>query len=218
MQSNLFLAGLISSALASCGGGSTPQSRAPESETSPATTTQPASAYTAPAPSTNSIPIVGEPPPAPLTDGQIAAVRHAMDVVQINEGRLAEQRTLNPRVRAFAGTVVGTHTRADQQRAALMSQLRIEPAQTQKSAAVANEGERTLESLRTVSGPRFDQAYIGQQVDQQERMLDTIENELIPNVRNAQLKAGLEDMRSKVEANLKEALDIRQELAVNKSG
>lgn len=211
MHSKWLLVGFVSSALAACGGRSAPEPRSPES--TPPENAAPGPTAAEPAPSSG--PLVAEPAPQPLSDEQIAAVADAANTSEIDQARLAQQKAVHARVKDFAAMMIAHHSQAKEQQAELLKRLNVAEVETQKSAAVRDEGRRTLESLEQLNGTEFDRAYIDAQVSEHQRVLDTIDDELIPNAKNPELKAALEEFRPKVEAHLSEALDIQRMLGTS---
>jgi putative membrane protein len=63
-----------------------------------------------------------------------------------------------------------------------------------------------------MSGAAFDSAYIASEVTYHQELLDGINNALIPNAQNAELKALLEQTRPAVEAHLKHAQELQTSL------
>ena len=59
-------------------------------------------------------------------------------------------------------------------------------------------------------GKDFDKAYIAAQIDGHQKVLDTINGKLLPNVKNADLKAYLDEIKPRVEQHLKEAKQLQE--------
>jgi len=57
--------------------------------------------------------------------------------------------------------------------------------------------------LDNASGPDFDRIYVAAQVDAHRKLLDILDRELLPNAKNADLKALLLDARPKVAEQLR---------------
>jgi predicted outer membrane protein len=150
-----------------------------------------------------------------LSDPQVAAIRIAMHDGQIDQGRLAEQKALNLRVRDFAATLVSRHAVAKERHAELLHRLDMAPVESASSQAVRAEDRETLESLKAVSGGSFDEAFLDVEVEQQHRILDAIGNHLIPNTQNSDLKADLVRLVPQFVVNVREVMEIRRDLAVS---
>ena len=226
MRSKSLLVGLVSGALLACGGRATPPPQ-PSTQTSvvPAVSVQsqtltvneapsgPANVPTQPTPATTTR-VVGS-RDAPLNDGEVAAVRNAMHDGQIDQGRLAEQKAVNLRVRDFAATLASKHAVAKQRQAEILDRLAMKPVESPSSESVRAEDRETLESLKSVSGATFDEAFLDAEVAQQHRMLDSIGNYLIPNTQNPDLKADLVRIVPQFVVHVREVMEIRRDLAAS---
>jgi putative membrane protein len=60
-----------------------------------------------------------------------------------------------------------------------------------------------------MSGAEFDRAYIANKVTYHQTVLDAIDNTLIPNAQNAELRALLEQTRPAVAAHLQHAQELQ---------
>jgi putative membrane protein len=67
-------------------------------------------------------------------------------------------------------------------------------------------------TLRGADGDPFDIAYMNSQVDAHQKVLETINRELLPAASDEKLRDSLEDMQDTVESHLKEARAIQAEL------
>lgn len=229
MRSNSLLVGLVSGVLWACGGHATPQPQptataqtsvapAVTSAPSPATATNEAEAERAgfkahPRTATTATMVAGHAPS--LSDQQVAAVRVAMHDGQMDQGRLAEQRALNLRVRDFAATLVSRHAVAKERQAELLKRLDMKPVESASSEAVRAEDRETLESLKAANAASFDEVFLNVEAEQQHRILDAIGNHLIPNTQNPDLKADLVSLVPQFVVNGREVMEIRRDLAMS---
>jgi putative membrane protein len=216
------LGGILSLALAACGGESKPPESAatttstveappPPAETPPAETAAPATASEKPP--AEAAPAAAAPKPEPLTDEQIIMVSDLANSAEIDQAKAAQGKAKDARVKKFAAMMVSDHGGAKQKQAKLVTKLKLKPADSPLATQLKTDTTSALSTLKTTAAPDFDRAYMGAQVDGHKKVLDTINNELIPNAKNAELKALLEEMRPTVEAHLKQAQEIQQALA-----
>ena len=70
----------------------------------------------------------------------------------------------------------------------------------------------TLDVLKNATGKDFDAAYIRSQISAHQKVLETINDKLVPNAKDAGLKAYLEEIRPKIEDHLKQAKQLQQSL------
>src|SRR5205823_979184 len=116
------------------------------------------------------------------------------------------------RVKKFAQMMIADHGAAIAKQDDIVKKNKITPSDNATSQQLQSDVQSTMSSLKSATGGDFDHAYIDAQVKQHQTVLDTIDNKLLPNVKNADLKATIQGIRPKVEAHLKEAQDIQKSL------
>lgn len=84
------------------------------------------------------------------------------------EGRLAEVRAQNPRVRTFAAQMVRDHTRTTQDLKQAIRRTGLPPP---PPPSVDADEARMMANLRVARGPTFDKLYITQQVQAHQQAL-----------------------------------------------
>jgi putative membrane protein len=154
---------------------------------------------------------------AATTHARPLAPPHALGVVgAINHGeielaRLARGRTANAQVRELASELIRDHSQ---------SQARVDEwALARSLTPVANDDEgrsirrealATRRRLEALSGEAFDRAYVDSQVTMHRAALATIDDQIIPTVRNAQLREILESLRRSIESHMNRASAIQR--------
>jgi len=156
--------------------------------------------------------------PAPkaeaLNDAQIAAITEAANSAEIAQAKVAQLKSKDAGVKAFAAMMVTHHGEAKQKQA----KLKLKVEESGVSTAMHADADATLEALRADSGKNFDQAYISAQISGHQKVLDTINDKLLPNVKDSRLKAYLEEIKPTVEAHLKQAKQLQQNFDSKSSG
>ena len=147
------------------------------------------------------------------TDPQIAAIVVTANQVDIDAGKLAEQKAQSTEVKAFAKRMVTDHTGVNQAAVSLAQKLHLTPQSNPTSEGLKQGGEANMDALDKLSGPAFDKAYIDHEVAYHESVLDAMDKVLIPGAQNAQLKALLVKVRPAFVAHLKHAKMIQSSLA-----
>lgn len=142
---------------------------------------------------------------AGLTDAQIAGIVVAANEIDIEAGKLAESKSPNEEVKAFAHRMVSDHTDVNKKAAALANKLKITPEETVISKAMRSDGERNLERLRKLSGKDFDKLYVANEVTFHKQVIDAVDSKLLPNAKNEELKALLVDVRPVLVSHLDHA-------------
>lgn len=145
-----------------------------------------------------------------LSDEQVAAVTDAANDGEIAQGKTAQGKARNARVKAFAAKMIAHHGQAKEKQ----SKLGITNADSALSKKLKTDGAATLASLHsTPAGPAFDEVYMKAQIDGHQKVLDTINDRLLPSVRNEKLAEYVKSIKPTVEAHLKEAREIEQSLS-----
>jgi len=146
--------------------------------------------------------------PEALNDAQIAAVTDAANSAEIAQAKVAQVKSKDPGVKSFAAMMITHHGEAKQKQA----KLKLKVEESGLSTAMHADADATLTALKTNSAKDFDQAYITAQIAGHQKVLDTINDNLLPNVKDANLKAYLEEIKPTVEAHLKQAKQLQQSL------
>lgn len=145
-------------------------------------------------------------------DAQIAAIVVAANTVDIDAGKLAEKKTKNKEVRAFAKQMVADHSGVNKQAVALVKKLHVTPEANDTSNSLTQGGESTRDRLKGLSGAEFDKAYVDNEVSYHQTVLDALDKTLIPSATNAELKGLLTKVRPAFVAHLDHAKHIQAQL------
>jgi putative membrane protein len=184
--------------VAACGGNDADQTEANTATMDTAATAAPAA--TAPAAT-----------PA-VTDPQIADIVVAANQVDIEAGQLATSKATNPQVKEFANRMITDHTGVNKAAGDLVGRLGVTPEENPTSQQLRQGGQQTRTTLQGMSGAAFDSAYIANEVTYHQAVLDALDNTLIPNAQNAELKALLQQTRPAFVAHLEHAQKIQRSL------
>jgi len=143
-----------------------------------------------------------------LDDSQIAAITDAANSAELTQGQLAKSKASDARVRSFATMMVDHHGEAKRDQQA----LGVEKRDNTESQRLSAEANAALQSLQQKSGAEFDRAYIQLQCEEHRKVLDTIEQKLLPAAKDPGLKAYLQQLKPRVEAHLAEAERLQKDL------
>jgi len=149
----------------------------------------------------------------PLSDEQIAAITDAANSSEIAQAKLAQTKSKDPAIKKFAAMMISHHGEAKQKQA----KLKLKTAESGVSTAMQVDADSTLNALKADTGKDFDQAYVTAQVSGHQKVLDTINDKLLPNVKNPELKAYLEEIKPRVEEHLKQAKQLQENLDSKRS-
>jgi putative membrane protein len=122
------------------------------------------------------------------TDAQIAHVAYTADQVDIAAGRQALKMSRNAQVRAFATEMVRDHTAVNQKATALAKKLKLTPEDNPTSQSLKQGGEAKRAKLAKLDGAAFDRAYVKHEVAFHRQVNSALEQTLIPDAQNPELK------------------------------
>jgi putative membrane protein len=146
-------------------------------------------------------------------DAQIAAIVVTANQVDIDAGKLAESKAQSKDVKQFGQQMVTDHTGVNKSATDLVTKLKVKPEENDTSKSLQKGGDDNLANLRKLSGADFDRAYIEHEVAYHQAVLDALDKTLIPNAKNAELKALLVKVRPAFVAHLEHAKQIQSTVA-----
>jgi putative membrane protein len=147
-----------------------------------------------------------------VTDAQIASIVVTANQVDIDAGTLAASASQNAEVRKFAQLMVTDHTGVNKQAVALVTKLKVTPQNNETSQSLKAGGEKNLAALKALKGAAFDTAYVDHEVAYHQAVLDAVDQTLIPNAKNDELKALLVKVRPAFVAHLEHAKHVQGSL------
>lgn len=150
------------------------------------------------------------------TDPQIAAIVVTANQVDIDAGKLAGSMAKSKDVKAFAKQMVTDHAAVNKSATALVTKLKVKPEENDTSKSLKSGGDANLAKLKKLKGAEFDRAYVDNEVAYHQAVIDALDKALIPNAKNAELKALLEKSRPAFVAHLEHAKQLQSSLG--KSG
>ncbi|QIC67774.1 DUF4142 domain-containing protein [Acinetobacter schindleri] len=141
-----------------------------------------------------------------LTESQVIKV-----VSTANNGEIKQARTVLPKLkteeaRKYAQMMINEHSANEKKGQTLASSLKLTPQVSGISTSLQKDSDNVVRKLSNSSTP--DRDYMSSQVDVHRKVLNTIEKQLIPNAKNAELKNMLTQTRTAVAKHLKMAEDI----------
>lgn len=141
-----------------------------------------------------------------LTESQVIKV-----VSTANNGEIKQARTVLPKLkteeaRKYAQMMINEHSANEKKGQTLASSLKLTPQVSGISTSLQKDSDNVVRKLSNSSTP--DKDYMSSQVDVHRKVLNTIEKQLIPNAKSAELKNMLTQTRTAVAKHLKMAEDI----------
>lgn len=154
-------------------------------------------------------------PTAPtLTDAQIAQIALAANSADSASGMLARGKAVAADVKEFARRMVTDHSSLNKQATDLAKRLNLMPAPSDASTDLQNKAASALKELEGKTGKDFDKAYIDHEVAFHQEVLNALDQQLIPNAQNAELKQLLQTARMGVQQHLDMAKQLQSKLSV----
>ena len=147
-----------------------------------------------------------------INDAQIAAIVVTANQVDVDAGKLAASMSKNADVKKFAQLMVTDHNAVNQQAVDLVTRLKVTPEDNDTSRSLKAGGDRNVTALKALKGAAFDKAYVDHEVAYHQAVLDALDKTLIPNAKNAELKALLVKVRPAFVAHLEHAKHIASSL------
>ena len=147
-----------------------------------------------------------------VSDAQIASIVVTANQVDIDAGKLAASKAINPEIKKFGQQMVTDHTGVNKQASALVTKLKVTPEDNSTSQSLKAGGDKNLANLKSLKGAEFDKAYIDNEVTYHQAVIDAIDKTLVPSAQNAELKALLVKVRPAFVAHLEHAKMIQSSL------
>ena len=151
--------------------------------------------------------------PAKLTDPEIASVAVTADQIDIDYAAIAKEKSKNKEVLAFAATMAKDHGNVNAQATALAKKLGVTPQDNPTTQSLLAQAATTKAMLNSKSGADFDKAYIDNEVAYHKAAIGVVENTLIPDATNPQLKSLLQSALPIFKAHLGHAEKIQAQLS-----
>ena len=146
------------------------------------------------------------------SDAQIAQIVVTANQVDIDAGKLAKSKASSKDVKDFAQLMITDHSGVNKSATELVTKLHVTPEPSATSDSLKQGGEQNLAALKKLSGSGFDRAYVDHEVAYHEAVIGAVDNTLIPNAKNAELKALLIKVRPAFVAHLAHAKELQASL------
>ena len=123
-----------------------------------------------------------------LTDPQIAHIAYTAGQIDIQAAELALKQSQNKEVKAFANDMVRDHKTVNEKALALVKKLNVKPEDNDTSRSLMQQAEAKKKELMALKGAAFDKAYAQNEVAYHQQVNGALQNTLIPNASNGELK------------------------------
>ena len=146
-----------------------------------------------------------------LSDAEVAFVAVTANQIDIDNAKLAKEKSKSPAILQFAQTMARDHQAVIEQAAALVKKLNVTPQDNAVSRKLLADAAATEKKLQTKSGKDFDKAYIDNEVAYHQAVIDAVRSLLIPETENAELKALLQNILPALKAHLQHAQMLQKQ-------
>jgi putative membrane protein len=150
--------------------------------------------------------------PGATSDAEIAHIATTANNADIDGANLAKTKAQNAEVKSFANLMISDHTAANEKAAQIAQQAGLQPADNPISQQMMADHQRAKQDLQARNGANFDKAYIAHEIQMHQQVLNALDQTLIPNAQNTELKTLLQQVRTTVEGHLKRAQDMQTKI------
>jgi len=153
------------------------------------------------------------PPAAPriarVADANTAAILLTSLSADLAAARLATTRARHRDVKLLARSIVTDLTPSSTKLSRLLSSIKLNPREDDVSQMLRDQSYARRDTLRNLSGSRFDVVYIEGEVRFHEDLLVAIDSVFLPSARNASLKDYITAVRPTIASHLALAEQVR---------
>ena len=129
-----------------------------------------------------------------LSDAEVAFIAVTANQIDIAYADIAKQKSKDPEVLKFAETMQRDHRGVIDQAVALAKKLGVNPLDNAVSKKLVADSETTKKDLLSRAGKSFDKAYIDNEVGYHKAVIQAVEDLLIPETENGELKKLLDNV------------------------
>ncbi|MEO6187974.1 MAG: DUF4142 domain-containing protein [Ginsengibacter sp.] len=129
---------------------------------------------------------------AKLTDPEIASVAVTANQIDIQYAQIAKKKSKNADVLKFAETMAKDHQSVIDKAVALVTKLGVTPKDNATTKSFLAGATKTKAMLNAKNGNAFNKAYIDNEVAYHKAAINEVENVLIKDASNSELKSLLQ--------------------------
>ncbi|MEM7377569.1 MAG: DUF4142 domain-containing protein [Pseudomonadota bacterium] len=126
---------------------------------------------------------------ADMSDLEYAHIAYTADNIDIRYAHLALALSTNPDIHAFARTMIRDHTAVNEAALALLDTLGASAQDNPVSQQLNANAEDIIDGFVVLRGAEFDAAYAANELAYHQAVNDLVENTMIPNIDNDEVRA-----------------------------
>lgn len=150
-----------------------------------------------------------EKPKEPLSDAQVVGVVSQLNRAEIDQAKLALGKIEDSDVRSFAETVITDHENAEGKLKGVMGNLRLTTVGSETASEERRHAEGITQMLDRAPKTEFEATYLETQIYLHRRGLDLIDQVLLPETKDPELRQLLMDIRATLAQHHLQALRLR---------
>ena len=124
-----------------------------------------------------------------LNDLEFAHAAYTADNIDIRYAHLALAISTNPDIHDFANTMIRDHTAVNEAALGLLDKLGAEAQDNWFSQSLNEGAEKIIDDFSQLRGAEFDKAYAANELAYHQTVNDLVENTMIPNIDNEEVRA-----------------------------
>lgn len=146
------------------------------------------------------------------SDGEIIGVLVVLNKNEIAAAKQAMKKSKTSSVKQYASMLKNEHSKNLSDTLALSKKMGVNPVESATVITLKKEGKDEVMTLTTLNGQEFENAYINAMVKDHATALSTIDNNLLKNVSNPDLKAHLDATRTHIASHLEQGQNLQSTL------
>ena len=126
---------------------------------------------------------------ANMSDLEYAHIAYTADTIDIRYAYLALALSTNPDIHEFANTMIRDHTAVNEAALGLLDKLGASAQDNVVSQTLNANAEEIIDGFVKLRGAEFDAAYAANELAYHQAVNDLVENTMIPNIDNDEVRA-----------------------------
>jgi putative membrane protein len=147
-----------------------------------------------------------------VTPAGVLSQMNVANTTEIQLSTLASRKATSPPVKEIARKLVAHHTKNREEVRALAKKLNVTLTPAQGGSISSSDSVALPQELQTQSGAEFDEAFVLYQINAHRANIDRIQNQTLPAVEDAQLKAYLQKTLTAMQGHLASLQQAQQQL------
>ena len=143
-------------------------------------------------------------------DPEVAMVLRVLNLAAVREGNVARDKATSKTVQEYAAIMANDHAQASSHTENELGKKEIASADSDLSRQIDTDSGKVVASLRALSGPDFDRAYMDRAIAFHRYVIETIDKTLKPAAKNKLVLTALDENRAAAQKHLARAEEIRK--------